>query len=947
MGAARVWVCGACLASVMGCGGSGASIAHDGGSVDMARSQPDLSQGQPDLAGAQPDLAGGGCASGTWDNDANPATACVAWTACVTGQHIDQAGSATSDQTCAACAAGSFSTTSNAASCAPWTDCTSGQHIVTAGSATSDRTCAACDAGTYSSSSNQSTCVADGACAAGTVQTSAATSSAPPVCAACDAGTYCAGGTASPVPCVSGTWDHDADPATACVAWTDCIAGQHVNVAGSATTDRACAACGGGTFSATNNAASCASWTVCTAGQHVVNSGSATSNRTCAACAAGSYSSASNQATCTACSDGTYCAGGGASPAPCVSGTWDDDASPTTPCVDWTDCVAGHHIDEGGTATTDQTCAACDDGTFSDADNAAICTLWSDCPAGDYIATPGSATGDRLCAPCDAGTYSSSPDQSTCSPDGACAAGTQQTAPPTPSSPPSCAACSAGTYCAGGTASPAPCVSGTWDGDANPATACVAWTACVEGTHIDVPGSATTDQTCAACAGGTFSSTNNAASCTAFSNTTCTAGQYVLAGTSTADRSCPACGDGTFSTTSNASSCTAWTACTGANLEVLQGTTTLDRVCSTWNQFLGAGVLGNGAVAAGSGSVLVAGTAQVPQSDGTNLSGMMVWAASSNGNDTWWNPGLLNTQLLAIAADASGNVFVTGYIWGITENMFEAFSLLSQLNDGFDLYDWSDFYPPNPDGNLTAVSVTPDGNFVIAGWIGGALPGQTYSGGQQDAFLRVYQPDPGAEVWTREFGGAGGANGFAQANALGVDASGNIFVAGKISNAIEETRALVRKYDPDGNVLWTGTFVVGELLSLSFDASGNILVAGDTGDYALVEKIDPDGNELWNRQFDSVIGVDTQSGAYSVSADASGNVFVSGFLATFPQGVRSGAAFLYTFDADGNPLRSGQFDVTPRLAYATGLSRDASGNLFLVLNDQDAGAHVLCIGPCL
>ena len=153
----------------------------------------------------------------------------------------------------------------SAAECMPWTECVAGEHVTAMGTATTDQTCAMCPSGTYTSGPNQSTCVEAQACAPGTVQTAAGTATMPATCEACSAGEYCAGGSAEAAQCAEGAWDHDSDPATMCVSQMTCLAGTYVDVEGSATADRACAPCAQGQYSATSNAASCAPWTECAA----------------------------------------------------------------------------------------------------------------------------------------------------------------------------------------------------------------------------------------------------------------------------------------------------------------------------------------------------------------------------------------------------------------------------------------------------------------------------------------------------------------------------------------------------------------------------------------------------------------------------------------------------------------------------------------------------------
>ena len=139
--------------------------------------------------------------------------------------------------------------------------------------------------------------------------------------------------------------------------------------------------------------------------------------------------------------------------------------------------------------------------------------------------------------------------------------------------------------------------------------------------------------------------------------------------------------------------------------------------------------------------------------------------------------------------------------------------------------------------------------------------------------------------WIRQFGAAGPAFEFASA----VDADGNIYVTGLTDGtlpgqtSVGEVDAFVRKYDAEGNELWTrqfGTSSSDLALGVAADAGG-VYVAGWTGgtllgqtsagDYdAFVRKYDSEGNELWTRQF----GTSSSDGSRGVAADA-GGVYVS------------------------------------------------------------------------
>ncbi len=489
----------------------------------------------------------GECATGTFDHDDDASTECVAWTDCEAGQYETTAGTPTSDRVCRACASGTFSTETNALGCIPWQDCEAGTYVSVEGSATGDRECATCAEGTYTDGPNQSSCLPLDACPAGTVQTAPGTDTTPPSCEACSVGQYCMGDTAAPVVCGDGdtTWDHDADPATACVERTECLAGNFVAVEGDGTTDRTCEVCGTGTFSTTSNAQSCDAWTTCVAGEYVETAGTTTTDQVCTTCAAGSYSAVQDAQSCTT----------------------------------WTDCVAGEFEETAGSSTTNRVCTGCASGTFSTTTNAGSCTAWTDCVAGEYVSTAGTASADRVCTDCPPDTYTSGPNQAVCVDVGTCAPGTVQTAPGNDTMPPECTACSAGEYCAGDTAPVVNCDDGdgTWDDDSDPATACVPRTDCTAGSYVSFEGNATADRMCTACATG-YTNTTNATSCTAW--TTCGAGtEPTNTPTSTTDRTCGACGGSEFSTGGN-TACAAWTNCSAGTEPTNTPDATTDRTCA-------------------------------------------------------------------------------------------------------------------------------------------------------------------------------------------------------------------------------------------------------------------------------------------------------------------------------------------------------------------------------
>ena len=270
---------------------------------------------------------------------------------------------------------------------------------------------------------------------------------------------------------------------------------------------------------------------------------------------------------------------------------------------------------------------------------------------------------------------------------------------------------------------------------------------------------------------------------------------------------------------------------------------------------------------------------------------------------------------------------------------------------------------PTPDPTITVIQFgTPEsdfasgvaidgaGNVYVVGDIQqGALPGQT-SLGDADAYLRKYDGH-GKEIWTRQFG----TQSQDVATSVKVDGAGNLYVVGFTRGAIAGQTGLVdidddaylRKYDGDGNELWTRQFgtprqpgAQGEdqASDVAVDGAGNVYVVGFTfgplpgqanlgEDDVYLRKYDSDGNELWARQSGSQV-LDMANG---IAIDGSGNVYVAGQLGGIPGrgGMGEADAYLRKHDSDGNELWTRQFGSQSGPS-ANGVAVGGEGNVYLV-----------------
>jgi hypothetical protein len=195
---------------------------------------------------------------------------------------------------------------------------------------------------------------------------------------------------------------------------------------------------------------------------------------------------------------------------------------------------------------------------------------------------------------------------------------------------------------------------------------------------------------------------------------------------------------------------------------------------------------------------------------------------------------------------------------------------------------WSHGFGTAAVDRATAIAVNASGVYV-AGATQGTLRGLT-GAGDADGFLRKYDVD-GAEIWTRQFGTSESD----EILSMAIDASG-LYLAGATTGTMGgqtsagSLDAFVRKYDFNGEVVWTrqfGTAKYDDALGIATSAQG-VYVAGNTagalpghvnaGDYdVFVRKYDAEGGAVWTQQF----GGRAHEELLSIAVDASG-VYAAG-----------------------------------------------------------------------
>jgi len=396
----------------------------------------------------------------------------------------------------------------------------------------------------------------------------------------------------------------------------------------------------------------------------------------------------------------------------------------------------------------------------------------------------------------------------------------------------------------------------------------------------------------------------------------------------------------------------------------------------TWNTFMGSSEADKGHAIAidGSGSVYIAGSSESGWGSPNNnhTGGFDAFAAKLNKSGALqWNTFMGSSETdygYAIAVDGSGNVYVTGNshaTWGNPKNAHQGDddAFAAKLNNSGDTV-WTTFMgsPSNDSGK--GIAVDGDENVYITG--SGATswgsPVVDHAGGISDDAFVAKLSNSGETVWNTFMG----SSFYDCGNAIAVDESGNVYVAGNSSGTwgnpknsyMDAEDAFVAKLSNSGATEWN-TFMGSNSSdhgnAIAVDDSGNVYVAGSSLGYwgspinthsigsnfdAFTAKLNSsDGARQWN----TFMGSSADDEGYAIAVDRGRNVYVSGrSLATWGSPlnehagsndafaaklIRNGVLQWHTFMGTFTPEESYSIDVDEYgNIYMTGYGESTWGN---------------------
>jgi hypothetical protein len=246
-------------------------------------------------------------------------------------------------------------------------------------------------------------------------------------------------------------------------------------------------------------------------------------------------------------------------------------------------------------------------------------------------------------------------------------------------------------------------------------------------------------------------------------------------------------------------------------------------------------------------------------------------------------------------------------------------------------------------GNSVAIDSV--GNIFVAGYTTGVLDGIMQMG-SKDVFVTKYD-SLGQYLYTRQMGVAGADT---QGFSVATDASGNVYVTGSTTGALNGIQLtgtkgfFITKFDNSLTQKYTvllgveGAETVGT--SIATDTIGNVYVAGyttggldgnlprGTHDFFVAKY-----NSLGQHQYTQQLGVAVAGTiATSVATDANGNVYVAGYTSGGLDGnTLAGTTdfFVTKYDSRGTYQFTRQLGAAGANTSGRSVSTDASGNVYV------------------
>lgn len=316
-----------------------------------------------------------------------------------------------------------------------------------------------------------------------------------------------------------------------------------------------------------------------------------------------------------------------------------------------------------------------------------------------------------------------------------------------------------------------------------------------------------------------------------------------------------------------------------------------------------------------------------------NTAGTLQWVSRYNGAVNGFD------QANALAVDNNGNVYVTGYIVTLINNEGTDEADIATIKyNASGLLQWVSFYNRKGRDQANDLALDAAGNVYITGLSG------TAEEDPDNDYVTIKYNNNGAQQWASIYESPGNEQG-GGANALALDAAGNVYITGGLSIEQELDYATV-KYNNNGAQQWASTYdgpANGNDIAkaIGLDKNGNVYITGGSAnnqfDYATIKYTNA-GMQKWAKRYngpgESKGGPDI---ATAIAVDGDGNAHVTGGIV---RDITGSDYTTYKYNTGGtrewkktyNGLGNGPDQ-------ASAITTDANGNVYITGTSDGNGTR--------
>jgi uncharacterized delta-60 repeat protein len=303
--------------------------------------------------------------------------------------------------------------------------------------------------------------------------------------------------------------------------------------------------------------------------------------------------------------------------------------------------------------------------------------------------------------------------------------------------------------------------------------------------------------------------------------------------------------------------------------------------------------------------------------------GNQLWASAYNG------PGNGYDEARAIAADASGNVYVTGYSAGLSAN----YDVVTIMYNAAGVQQWATRFNGTANGFDEGYDIAVDasGNVYVTGG--------TVTTTSNTNYITIKYNNAGVQQWATTYSNTNNASNIETAYAICLDATGNVYVTGaSFANTTNDHDIATVKYNNSGAQQWVSRYngpgsVFDAGSDIVVNASSEVFVTGyardlvGTTNYSYVTiKINAAGAQQWASIYDGP-GNDYDA-ANALTITPAGNIAVTGRSLGTTSTAEDIATILY--DPAGSTIWVRRYDAGV-VNYDEGMSvvADSSNRIFV------------------